>query len=295
MTFLDALLRSRVRFRRNGNEIGVNCPFCPERRGIVDTNFSCHVNVKSGAGKCWHDTCGFRSWKAVIEVLAALRMSTDVDAGELPPEVTEPVTLPKDFLPLTKAYDDLDRQALAYVRKRGISPKQIEERRFGVSYVGRLSYRVVMPVYAGNQLKAIVARDFTGRQEPKYLNSRGDKWLFGFDPAQKSVVLAEGIFKSLRIELSGRSAAALLGHDLTDIQLKQLTDSACEEITLWPDVDHVGRRGVRNVAEKLLDSNWKGKVFVAWPVSSPADEMRLEDLRAVPVKPYCWGLAQELA
>ena len=293
MTFVDSLIRSRIPHRRTGHEVSLNCPFCPKNRGVVDFKYGCHVNTNSGAGKCWHTQCGWKSWRAITEVLLELRMSTEVDGVDAP-VIHEPVKLPRDFLPLTKAYDDLDRAALRYVRKRGISPRQIRERGFGVSYIDKYAYRIVMPVYVKRELKAIVARDFTGRQEPKYLNSKGEKYLFGFDPEEKTVVLAEGIFKALRIELSGRPAAALLGHDITPIQIEQLKDSRCEKVVFWPDVDLVGRRGVHEAAIKLLDTTWKGTVEVAWPVTKPADEMTLEELRDTPSVPYDWGLALDL-
>lgn len=292
MTFLDTLSRNRVRYRRSpgSNEVQLCCPFCG------DHEFRFSVNIRSGAGHCWHASCGYKSRYAVFTVLRQLKIAADsldtegADA-QTPPE---PVVLPKDFQLLTRVYDDLDRKALNYLlRDRKISRSQIKERKIGVSYCGRYAYRVIIPVLVADQLKGIVARDFTGTQKPKYLNSKGEKYLYGFDPTADTCVLAEGVFKSLRLELAGFSSAALLGHDLTDTQFAQLKNSACRKVILFPDPDPVGRRGVANIADKLVD-DWSGEVQIIWPVTKPADEMPLVDLRAVTPQPYDWGLAQQI-
>ncbi len=293
MTFLDALAMARVRWRRNGDEVSLRCPFCPARRGEEDTGGSLHVNLNSGAGHCWHASCGFKSRHAVAAVLRELRITESVEGAE--PEETqlaEPVRLPRDFAPLVKPQGDLDRRALEYLLNRGITRGQIQEHGIGVSFAGRYAWRVVVPVRVGDDLRGIVARSFAGGT-PKYLNSPGDKWLFGFDPEAGEVTLAEGVFKALRLERAGRSAAALLGHDLTDNQLGQIRDSACQRVTLWPDPDKAGREGVVGVADKLM-ADWRGEVRVAWPIIKPADEATLEELRSAETREWSWTVRQKL-
>ena len=283
MTFQEILYRRRIPFRQSAsdrNEIHLNCPFCPERRGERDYNFCLHINVLNGAGHCWHASCDFKGRHILFLVLRKLSIQTDEltsggDVEETPPE---PVTLPRDFQLLTKAYDNLDRQALNYLLKRGITREQIAENKIGVSYSGNLAYRIIFPVLVGKELKGIVARDFTGNQQPKYLNSKGDKYLYHFDPKAEVCILSEGVFKALRIaRVTGANSAALLGHDLTPVQLDQLQKSSCRRLILWPDPDLVGRKGVLGIIEKLSDL-WDGTLEVVWPIRTPADEMTLEDL-----------------
>jgi DNA primase len=73
-------------------------------------------------------------------------------------------------------------------------------------------------------------------------------------------------------------SAALLGHDLTDIQLAQIQRSKCRSITLWPDADLVGRRGFIKIADKLSE-HWHGDVHMMWPVPGPADDVPLRAIR----------------
>jgi DNA primase len=172
---------------------------------------------------------------------------------------------------------------------------QIREKQIGVSFVGEYAYRVIIPVFSGSSLKGIVGRDFTGKQTPKYRNSRGDKYLFNFDPSHSRVILCEGVFKALRLEqaLPRYNCCAMLGHDLTSLQEEQIRSGRCKEVLIWPDPDRAGTLGAIRTADLLSE---RFRVSVAWPLSLPADEASLNELQesARSVKPYGWRTAQEL-
>lgn len=225
--------------------------------------------------------CEWKSSRAIPYFLKALRIAEVPTGFEVRQEdvAIERTELPADFRLLCDPIDDLDRQAKDYLSKRGVSDLQMRKHRVGVSYVGRYAYRILFTAWDKGELVSINARDFTGRRIPKYLNSRGDKGIFAFDLTAKQVVLCEGAIKALRVRRSMHtSAGALLGSTLTDRQLKQISDSACEEIVLYPDPDAPGIAGVVKIADKLRES-WGGSVKVAWPIDLPADEADLPDIR----------------
>ena len=300
MTFTEVLLRKGIKFRISGSDRGkcsVCCPFCTERGKERDTQFRLCVHVTQLWGKCLH--CEWSHRYAVAPVLKQLGIiATNVTGAEHAEDPhVEPVVLPKDFQILTRVYDDLDIQARDYILKRGVTKEQIRECTIGVSYIGKYAYRILFPIYVGEELRGINARDFTGQGIPKYLLSRGDKFLYRFDPQRKTVVFSEGVIKALRIQqVVDFGSSALLGHDLTEQQWQQLRESACEHVILYPDLDPVGKRGVTHIADKLLES-WKGKVSVVWPVRLPADELPLEELKAVMagnVVPYTQALRRKM-
>ena len=303
MTFRDILQRNRIPYRQSPShtdEITLHCPFCSSQSS--DRRFLLGVNTRSGAGHCWNASCGWKSRHAVMLLLRHFRISDRAEAGvdEIPDTPSlEPVTLPEDFMPLRRAEDDLDRMALNYLRRRGILPAQIASKNIGVSYTGRYAYRIVFPVICNKALKAIVARDFTGAQKPKYLGSLGEKFLFNFDSRARTCVLSEGAFKALRIEQvvgPDVSSAALLGHDLTPQQLEQIQNSACQKVILYPDPDSVGRKGVVTIGDHLMEE-WKKQVFLVWPVLLPADEAPLADIQTAlrsGMNKFSWGSRQRL-
>jgi DNA primase len=217
----------------------------------------------------------------VLSVLRQL-LITDVVSGfdvseEAGPAL--PVVLPRDFTLLTRTYDDLDRAAQQYLLDRGITKEQIRENHLGISYSGRYAYRILFPVYVAKTLKGIVARDFTGCQKPKYLNSPGEKYLYHFNPAVETCIFSEGVFKALRIQQATLcGSAALLGHDLTSAQISQIIGSRCKRVIFYPDPDRVGRRGVVSMADKLIEA-WGGEIKIICKVFRPADEDELSNIK----------------
>ena len=297
MTFLDSLQHAGIAHRRSSGdpqEIAVNCPWCPSRGKPPDTRFKLGINSRTGQAHCF--VCGWGSKRyGPVAYLRRMKVARAVgfeaeDAPDLPP-----LELPKDFQPLDRPMDDMDRMAHRYLVDRGVTAGQIERHGIGCSFGGRYAYRIIFPIWWENALKMLVCRTFAGG-EPRYLNSRGDKWLDGFDPAAETVVLSEGVFKALRIATAtGLGSAALLGHNITDVQLDQLRSGKCRRVILWPDPDMAGRTGVVKIAERLLDC-WDGEVQVVWPVAQPADEMPLTDIAAAvnTARPYGWRVAGEL-
>lgn len=290
MTFPEALEKSGVRFRNgNSGKIHLCCPFCAERGKGADDKFRLCVHAVQGWGKCVH--CDWKRKTAVRAVLLKLSVRIAVSGFSIEePEKDAVVRLPADFQILSEAHDELDRTALQYLLDRGISPQQINRNRIGVSYIGPLAYRVIFPVYDARVLVGIVARDFTGRGKPKYLNSIGKKRLYNFNPLNPNLVLSEGVFKALRIErVTEACSAALLGRDLTDDQLEQVKNSACRRVVIYYDPDVAGRRGAISVAEKLR-AGWGGTVEVVKRVVVPADEDGFKNLRSnlLKVDPWSW-------
>ncbi len=276
MTLADVLARRGVRFRQSGDKVHLNCVFC------ADTKQRLCLHAKEGWGKCLH--CNWTRRTAITAVLRQLGISDAVSgtARRVEEPEAERVALPDDFEPLDESCEGRERAAWDYVIGRGLTPDQIKNCRVGVSWTRPWQYRVIFPVYADGELRCINARDFTGRGKPKYLLSRGDKWLAYFDPASTACVLSEGVIKALRVEqaLPGHAScsAALLGHDLTDIQLDQLRRSECRTVVLWPDMDLVGRRGFIKIADRLLE-HWRHEVAVVWPPPGPADDVTLRQIR----------------
>ncbi len=296
MNIREELQQRRVSFRTSAsdpNEIQFNCPFCLERRGEEDHLQCFHLNIKIGAGHCWHAQCDYRT-RDVTPVLARLFGDEEI-VEELPPSI---VSLPEDFQLLTRIYEESDREARDYILKRGITPEQIRKCHLGISYSGRYRYRIIFPITDVDNLTlyGITARDWTGRQKPKYLTNAGPKYLFNFDPDEEVCILSEGVFKALRIEqVTASCSASVLGHSLTPQQLEQIQKSKCQHVIIWPDLDTVGRIGATKIAEKLIEF-WSGEVSIVWPLSLPADEEPLSDLEKSLslARTYDWTLNQNL-
>jgi hypothetical protein len=296
MTLQDALMRRGIRWRAAANNhLAMCCLFCPDRGESPDERYRLYINLQTGKAYCFN--CLFSSNFGFAAVLRKLQFQTSIELAPSQQEQPEaPPELPDDFQCLATTSCDLDRKARRYLLSRGITPGQIRDKNIGVSLIGRLSYRIIFPVTAGRELRGVVARDFTGQQEPKYLNSFGTKSLYNSHKSAMRAVLSEGVFKALRIERLGLgfSSMATLGRDITESQIEQLQAMKCKEVVIWPDPDRPGRRGAVAMADKMTEAGLL--VGIVWPVHVPADEEDLEQMLDTwkNISGYSWALRQKL-
>lgn len=276
MYLIDALRMRGVRVNqstRNPSEISLNCPFCIERGKSEDTELKLGINVSTGQGHCYRCDWASRD-KAHIVIARKLELGElQLAQDKKKKEHEGPVELPKDFEVFSKesCKDKTVRRARDYILTRGIADWQLAQKEIGVSLVGYYAYRIIFPVTFHDELLMIVSRDFTDKQEPKYLNSSGTKALYNLpDKRRKTLLLSEGVIKCLWLErVLGVPSGSTLGKSITDSQedmLKGFTD-----IALWPDPDKAGLKGYIDVAQQLVSR------FNIWfpfpPPKKQADEM----------------------
>lgn len=255
------------------------CPFCSDAR------FRLGLNWLKSVGHCFN--CDWKSRRAVPEVLRGLQLEVQVTAGREAPNPdakVEPITLPEDFALLsTLTPDDEDfYEPRRYMRKRGVTPDQMEQHYLGSSWVGRYAYRVIFPVHYKKKLLGLVARDWTGKKEPKYLNSPGDKGLYNVRPTRdrgRWLVLSEGCLKALAIERAAPDvmSAALLGHSINGPQRDQIYDAGYKTAVIFPDPDKAGLSGVLPVAERLAEDRVNVRVVYPAP-RAQADELSSREI-----------------
>jgi DNA primase len=263
MNILDALQVKGLEARQSStdkDEYVMCCVFCPDKVGEEDFKFKLGFNIKSGDAHCFRCSWGVRRFG--VKVLAQKIDMVEVidDFGEIEQKEEEKapdtVDLPEDFeLLYPKPDDEWGLRAYRYLRKRDVKKWQIKKHKIGYSITGRYAFRIVLPVYWGKKLKGLVGRSFAD-QDPRYLNTPGMKCIYGIPRAKehKVAVLVEGSFDRFSIEralgpYNHADIGALLGHSLTDFQLKQL--KGYEELILWPDGDTAGIKGAIKVADQV--------------------------------------------
>jgi len=304
MNLPELLQFQKIPFRRSGTygEVWLCCPFCEERgEPSPDDKFRLGVNFIRDEGHCFR--CDWATRKdAVALVLAEIAepgSSDDIttDGSKAPVEENEPVVLPDDFQILSEVTreDGAAWTAYKYLKERGLTREIMKKKMIGVSLIGRYRYRIIFPVYWRGRLRGLVGRDFSGNAKAKYLNSRGEKYLYNMPERTDRIVLAEGAFKAIAIELAIQEpAAALLGHSVTPKMIKQLKRAKCKEVTIWPDPDTVGKEGALDVAMELQSMF---KIWFIVPVPKrQADELSEGMLRMHyrKRKRFNWGVEQRI-
>lgn len=263
MNLIDALEANNVEWKHGSddNEIWMCCPFCFEEGESPDERFRLGVNISNGKMSCFNcGKKGYGDW-SFSELQRAL------DTGELESAEAKRkhkkkkkrrVMLPEGFELLTPDIDDeWGQKAWRYIRRRGVTSNQIVEKQIGYTVIGDYHHRIIAPIYRHQKLIGFVGRDFTDKNELKYLNSEGNKATYNLPSSthHKSICLSEGFFDSLAIERGslklGIDSGGLLGHDLKDEQLEILLHMGYKYFYLWLDFDSAGIKGVVNIANKI--------------------------------------------
>lgn len=259
MDLTEALEAAGIEFRNhqsNDDEIWICCPFCTDKGESPDERFRLGVNTVTGKAHCFN--C---DWRGNGDYTFS-KLQESLDTGDIEAQQEERkhkkkkhihVELPEGFHPLPDS-GHWARVAYRYLRSRGITDRQIEEREIGYTEIGDFHHRIVFPVYVYGKLKGIVGRDMTEDQELKYMNSIGDKTLYNVKKRpEKAVCLFEGVFDTLVAERPARKLGidtnGLLGHNLQSHQVELL--DPYKTIYAWLDPDKAGLEGYRSLRKTL--------------------------------------------
>jgi hypothetical protein len=272
------------------DEFKICCLFCPERNQGLDFKFRLGFNIKSGLGHCFK--CSWSSRKALLDILRQIGSDSfeEIRAEAFTQrtrERPEPVDFPVGFEKLKDITDDdpVFGRARHYVRKRGITPRQLRTHEIGATVLDeKFHHMIVFPVRYGNLLAGMVGRDWTGKRCLPYENSVGNKCAYNVHPEKyemgtKIVVVSEGIPKALAIERATEYklvSSATMGNSITAIQSNQLKQF--DEVVFFVDPDIVGMTGYLAAADNLQPLVKKVSMVWPWP-EEQADKMQDSEIR----------------
>ena len=240
-------------------DVAYYCPICKHK------NAKLMVNVKTGNYNCF--TCHPKTTgktpvsllkkigspsEAIIEMKGYFINDTTLIKAE---EEVKLVHLPKEFINLIDTSDTCleKRQAVTYLKKRGVSSIDIVKYNIGYCKTGRYRNKVIIPSYNSNgRLNYFIARSF--EKEPKLkIDSPECKKseLIGFEYYinwNTPVILCEGIFDAMAIK---RNAIPLFGKTISKALMIKLLQSDVQTVYLALDDDAI-RESIDH-AQKLLD------------------------------------------
>lgn len=240
-----------------GDELRARCPFHD------DHTPSWSMNVNTGLWIC-HRGCGRGE---MTDLVIALRGVTYSDAAAWVREHNHRVAveqisaqLAQEMLPSKPAasgrawlehYERLGASVMPlWFLKRGFSWRTIQH--WGIRYDPVDA--VVIPVWFEGELVGTITRQ--ARAEPKYVNSVGlerSKLLFGENyPAHNLIIIVEGVLDAIWCWQAGLSAFALLGTQLSSLQIGILRKHRFGEVVLALDNDEAGREASGHILKQLM-------------------------------------------
>lgn len=207
--------------------VNICCPFCG------DHSNHCSGIPATGQVLCWR--CGSHTLQALLKAvgkqepryyLQKYGTRTAKHHRQAPEEKQV-----AGHCKLPAVEKELNPRAAAYLEARGFDPVWLQYvydiRSTGP--VGRYKFRIVIPVYYRGELVSFVCRDYTGRQEIRYMTATRDEEqvchkdiLYNLDSSPDfptAVLVVEGITDVWRI---GQGCVATFGTTVTPAQVRLL-------------------------------------------------------------------------
>ena len=230
----------------NRGQISFNCPVCDDDRN----KHNLEVNYIDNVYKCWScgdsegthgplgrifDKYGNKKHKKLYNVLkpeTVVKRERPKKTLKLP----DSFTLFKDSSPVYP----VRRQAMNYLKSRGITDEMIERYGIGFCDKGDHSGRIVIPSYnTKGELNYYIARSWNPMSRAKYKNPEAEKdkiifWENLID-WNKDIFLVEGAFDGLFLE----NSIPMLGKHMSELLFETLYMNAKGNITICLDADAI--------------------------------------------------------
>jgi DNA primase len=228
----------------NHGQISFNCPVCDEGRnkGNLEVNYLQHVY------KCWScsDSNGTHGPLGKLVDLYGNKKNKKI-YKLFQPEDTKPkekyrpklrlpesFTLFKDSNPIYPVH----KQALNYLKNRGIGEDLIEKYGIGFCDTGSHAGRIVVPSYDINgELNYYIARSWDPNSRAKYKNPKAEKDKIIFNENlidwDKDVYLVEGVFDGFFLP----NSIPMLGKHLSELLFNALYEKTKGDIIITLDGD----------------------------------------------------------
>ena len=240
-----------------GNQ-AYHCPFCHHSKPKLEVNFT---DGQKNPWHCW--VCNkkgtnlvtlLKQAKAPEDKITEVKKHVSYKSYRDNTKKVEAINLPKEFKPLlelTKS-DIKGRQALAYLKKRGVSKADIMRYNIGYCDGGVYDYMIVIPSYSHEgSLNYFVARNYNPHSPVKYKNPPMSKDVVPFELFinwSSPLILVEGMFDALAVK---RNAIPLLGKHIQRELMKKIVTSEVKKIYIALDQD--AQKDALKFCEQLLN------------------------------------------
>jgi len=236
------------------------CPYCNHHKPKLEINFTenkkgdnpWHCWVCDKKGKKLYQV--FKQVEASPEKMAELRAIVKYVGPETEVKVEHALELPKEYKTFEnlKTSDVEGRQALYYLKNRGLTKDDILKYNIGYCTSGRYRNMVIIPSYDANgSLNYFTGRSFEREPYTKYRNPEASRDIVPFELFINwniPIILCEGPFDAIAIK---RNVIPLLGKNIQSNLMKKIVTSAVEKIYIALDKD--AQKQALKFCEKLMN------------------------------------------
>ena len=189
------------------------------------------INFEKNAAKCW--ACDWRTknlrrlvrrWGDISHINRWKDFDADIELGDLDnlfakqEEIKQRIDLPSEFQTLTgRSHPPSSRMVFNYLRKRGVTEKDILYWKIGYCGSGEYKNRVILPSFDDEgYCNFFTSRTHDPTTWPPYVNGPGNKDIIFNELLidwEREVTLVEGVFDAI---VAGENSIPLLGSTLRE-------------------------------------------------------------------------------
>lgn len=254
---LGALQSKLGAYDRTGDDYAFECPRCGHGKRKLG------VNLRLAVFHCWSCNWAGRT-RALLDELGIdpTDLFSETRLEETAPALPTPTEIPgfKQFN--IKSPSILEQDLLTMCRKRGgLTPRDVQERGWGISDDSYLFGRLVIPVQIYGKTVQYLARSAYSYVQPKEkIGPTGMGWwpktgiVYGLDIQRpvKTLILVEGIWDyEAVLRTVPHKPLALMGTQLGDEALGLILSEGPEKIVLLFDGDKAGQAATVKIADKF--------------------------------------------
>ena len=241
ISLLESVM-GRGKINSNDN-IAFLCPFCNHNKKKME------VNIVTQYWHCWVCNAAgrklpilFRKLHVQREKVAKLvELLDDVEWKPTKTTTDTPVLqLPEGYRPLWKLQEMSPefRNAIHYLKGRGIGIHDILKYRIGYCRKGSYKGKIIIPSYDANgSLNYFVARAYYTEDKWKHKNPPASKDIVGFELHinwNMPIILVEGAFDAITIK---RNVIPLFGKTISNTLKKRIVEKGVRKIYICLDLD----------------------------------------------------------
>lgn len=250
IAIFDELLGQRARLRKGDTQATYHCPFCTDKNLITNKLEIAVGGPRIGNYHCWRCGIGGEKFGSLLYKLQApprfreaiFKLTGDIRMARYQhTEDNTYVSLPPEFHPMhTPKKTPEYKNALSYLKKRGITREDILRYNIGFCENGPYEQHVIIPSYDANG----VLNFFIGRRyyidDPGIPHKKPDvpmSTIIGFESFvnwNEPPILVEGVFNAITIR---RNAIPLFGKFPSKKLYETMLENHIERVYVCLDTD----------------------------------------------------------
>lgn len=245
----------------SGNNIAFFSPFASHYKPKLEID----INTTSSGENPWHCWISDKKGRSISSLFKQLNLGKDkfnqlnriIESNKYRNQSSTEtkivtLTLPEEYRPLWIPKKTPDyRNAIHYLKNRGITIFDILKYRIGYAESGMYSGKIIIPSYDEfAQLNYYVTRAFYKSDSQKHKNPHVSKDVIGFDIMinwSQPIILCEGSFDAIAVK---RNAIPLFGKIIQPALQKKIIEKRVKDIYICLDADAIKK--ALDIAEKFM-------------------------------------------